>query len=143
MNQTPGTIDSGQASERQMKLPLTGGCLCGQVRFAVRQEPQNPHTCSCEMCRRHTGALTAVWVDCAVDTIEWTGPAGAPSVYRSSSISSRAFCAACGSTLGAIDDEPNVALLTGAFDEPHLVGLKPLSDSYVSRRPKWWQPKID
>ena len=126
-----------------MKLPLTGGCLCGQILFEVWQTPDNPHTCSCEMCRRHTGALTAVWVDCAAQNVKWTGPAGAPSVYRSSDISSRAFCPACGSTLGAVDDAPNIALLTGAFDKPHLVGLKPTKHSYVSRCPKWWKPGVD
>ena len=49
------------------------------------------------------------------------GPAGgAPAVYRSSDYSSRAFCPHCGSSLGAIDDAPTVALLIGAFDEHRI-----------------------
>ncbi len=53
-----------------------GGCLCGAVRFAARGPVANPHTCSCRMCRRHTGALTAAWVEFPRDAVAWTGPAG-------------------------------------------------------------------
>jgi hypothetical protein len=73
----------------------------------------------------------------------WTGPGGAPAVWRSSDRSSRAFCPVCGSSLGAIDDAPVVALLTGAFDKPHLKELKPESHSYKGARPKWWHPEVD
>ena len=63
--------------------------------------------------------------------------------FRSSDVSSRAVSARCGSTLGAIDDAPTVALATGAFDKPHLVALAPTGHSYVSRRPKWWHVSCD
>jgi hypothetical protein len=121
---------------------LEGGCLCGAIRFRATGEPGFPHTCSCGMCRRHTGALTAAWVEFPGDAVDWTGPGGAPAVWRSSDRSSRAFCPACGSSLGAVDDAPVVALLTGAFDKPHLAALKPESHSYRSARPKWWHPDI-
>lgn len=50
--------------------------------------------------------------------VTWTGQGDKPAVWRSSDISSRAFCSHCGSSVGAIDDAPTVALLTGVFDEP-------------------------
>lgn len=123
--------------------PLTGGCLCGQIRFACDALPENPHTCSCTMCQRHTGALTVVWVDVPREKLRWTGPGGTPAVWRSSDASSRAFCPTCGTTLGAIDDRPNVGLLTGTFDKPHLKALKPTHHSYRSGRPRWWHPTVD
>ena len=119
-----------------------GGCLCGHVRFRATGTPGFPHTCSCAMCRRHTGALTAAWVEFPRDAVEWTGPGGAPATWRSSTGSSRAFCPVCGSSLGAIDDAPVVALLTGAFDRPHLKDLIPQSHSYRGARPKWWCPEV-
>ncbi|MEM9637033.1 MAG: GFA family protein [Pseudomonadota bacterium] len=119
-----------------------GGCLCGEIRFIATGPIANPHSCSCRMCQRHSGALTAVWVEFPEDAVRWTGTGGAPATYRSSEMSSRAFCATCGSTLGAIDDAPVIALLLGAFDKPDHVELAPTSHSYRSARPRWWKPEI-
>jgi hypothetical protein len=120
-----------------------GGCLCGATRFRAAGTPANPHTCSCRMCQRHTGALTTAWVEFPRDAVTWTGLGGPPAVYRSSESSSRAFCPTCGSTLGAIDDAPVVALLLGGFDTPSATALVPTSHSDSSARPAWWHVEID
>lgn len=117
---------------------LTGGCLCGHIRFAAQGTPGNPHTCSCHMCQRHSGAPTLVWVSYDKADVTWTGPGGMPALWRSSEISSRAFCPVCGSTLGAVDDGPTIGLLSGSFDRPNLAALAPLKHSYAGSRPKWW-----
>jgi hypothetical protein len=122
---------------------LTGGCLCGHVRFEARGDPGKPHTCSCRMCQRHTGALTVSWVEFPRSAVKWIGPGKKPRTYRSSVYSSRAFCPKCGSTLGAIDDAPVVGLMTGVFDKPHLLSLKPATHSFASARPRWWHVSID
>lgn len=119
-----------------------GGCLCGAVRFEATGVPRRPHTCSCRMCQRHTGSITAVWIEFPSDAVRWTGPAGAPATWRSSSGSSRAFCPACGSTLGAIDDAPVIALTTGVFDDPKAAALRPSAHSFRAQRPKWWHVEI-
>ncbi len=121
---------------------VEGGCLCGWIRFKARGKAGKPHTCSCRMCQRHTGALTATWVEYPRDDVDWVGPGGAPSTYRSSDWSSRAFCPRCGSSIGAIDDAPVVALLTGVFDRPGLAMLRPAYHSYRSQRPRWWCVEI-
>jgi hypothetical protein len=123
--------------------PYEGGCLCGAIRFRVTGKLAKPHTCSCATCRRHSGSLTLSWVEVAAQAVEWIGPAGKPSTWRSSSYSSRAFCSACGSTIGAIDDAPTIALATGAFDKPYLKELAPSYHSYPSRRPRWWHVRSD
>lgn len=119
-----------------------GGCLCGQVRFRATGPVGWPHTCSCQMCQRHSGALTLAWAEFPRDRVHWTGPGGAPATWRSSGKSSRAFCPTCGSTLGAIDDGPVVALVIGSFDAPNRQALAPVGHSYVSRRPRWWHVTI-
>ena len=83
-----------------------GGCLCGHIRFVATAPVSNPHTCSCKLCQRHTGALTVAWVEFPRERVAWVGPGGAPTAWRSSDWSSRAFCSACGSSIGAIDDKP-------------------------------------
>ena len=118
-----------------------GGCLCGAIRFESIGPAKKPHSCSCKMCQRHSGALTAAWVEFPEASVKWIGAAGKPELYRSSDWSSRAFCKICGSSIGAIDDAPNIALLLGVFDSPNKRELMPLSESYKSSRPKWWHPE--
>jgi hypothetical protein len=120
-----------------------GGCLCGHVRFTATGSAGFPHTCSCRMCQRHSGALTLAWVEFPRTAVAWTGPGGAPSTWRSSAGSSRAFCPRYGSTIGAIDDAPVVALVVGAFDAPHRKALMPGSHSYRSARPRWWHVTVE
>jgi hypothetical protein len=90
------------------------------------------------MCRKHSGAPTLAWVEFPKAGVQWVGPGGQPSIWRSSDWSSRAFCPVCGSTLGAIDDAPMIALVTGSFDRPNLRELRPDYHSYVASRPSWW-----
>ncbi|WP_369414598.1 GFA family protein [Photobacterium atrarenae] len=120
-----------------------GGCLCGNIRFTATGPPKNPHTCSCKMCQRHSGALTQTWVEFKQDQVTWNGPGGQPKTWRSSDASSRSFCDICGSTLGAIDDAPVVALVLGVFDSPNRKELRPHAHSNVSKKPKWWRVQVD
>ncbi|MGK5033765.1 GFA family protein [Janthinobacterium sp. LB3P118] len=100
------------------KVVQTGGCLCGAVRFQVTGKGSNPHSCSCR---------------------NWQlGTANAPATYRSSGYSSRGFCAACGSSIGAIDDAPTVALLVGSFDDAAHAAFAPEYHSFEDARPGWW-----
>ena len=94
------------------------------------------------MCQRHSGALTLAWAEFPRDAVRWTGPGGAPAMWRSSDRSQRAFCPTCGSTIGAIDDAPTVALVLGVFDAPNRVELAPVAQSHFTRRPKWWHVVI-
>lgn len=94
------------------------------------------------MCQRHTGGLTVAWVEFAREDVIWTGPGGAPALWRSSDFSSRAFCSICGSSLGAVDDDPVIALLVGVFDAPQRKDLIPAYHSYRTPRLKWWCVEI-
>jgi hypothetical protein len=123
-----------------MKKPkiYEGGCLCGNIRFVATGPLDKPHTCSCRLCQRQSGSLTQVWVECSREQIKWTGPGGAPFTWRSSPGSSRAFCSICGSTIGAIDDKPTIAIAVGVLDAPNRKEFAPLFHSHVSKRPSWW-----
>ena len=57
-----------------MAKSYEGGCLCGHIRFIAHGSPNKPHTCSCKICQRHSGALTQAWVEFHSENVEWTGP---------------------------------------------------------------------
>ena len=101
-----------------MTTLLSGGCLCGHITF-IAANPGASHSCSCDLCQKHTGAQSAVW--------------------RSSEDSSRAFCPRCGSSLGAIDDGPIIALLSGVFDQNQDARFAPASHSFEDMKPQWWR----
>jgi hypothetical protein len=117
-----------------------GACLCGAVTFEAVGPAAKPHTCSCKMSQRHSGALTTAWVEFPAPAVTWTGEA--PTTYRSSDFSSRAFCPKCGSTLGAIDDAPTIGLVLGVFDKENRPELVPTAHSFKGKRPKWWHVEI-
>ncbi|WP_447588455.1 GFA family protein [Aquipseudomonas campi] len=123
-----------------MKNPkrYEGGCLCGHIRYTATGPARDPHTCSCRQCQRHSGSLTQMWVEFDREQVRWTGPGGQPSTWRSSEWSGRAFCPVCGSTIGAIDDAPTLALAVGTFDSPNRQELAPHFHSHISKRPRWW-----
>ncbi|HZT87441.1 MAG TPA: GFA family protein [Stellaceae bacterium] len=39
-----------------MKLPLTGGCLCGALRYEVTEPPVMTYACHCSDCQRITSS---------------------------------------------------------------------------------------
>ena len=39
-----------------MKLPLTGGCQCGALRYEIAQAPLMTYTCHCTACQQITGS---------------------------------------------------------------------------------------
>ncbi|MEC5319358.1 GFA family protein [Brenneria populi subsp. brevivirga] len=121
-----------------MTTELSGGCLCGHIRFTA-VNPVAPHCCSCDICQKHTGSQTVVWLEFSSTDVRWTGEGGRPSTYRSSDASSRAFCPRCGGSLGAIDDAPSIALLTGVFDRHEIQTLIPEFHAFEDMKPEWWR----
>lgn len=93
---------------------VTGGCLCGRIRFTVNGPLRAVLVCHCAMCRRlmsSVGAFTA----CAVDDLVVT--AGKVKYYRSSPIARRGFCAACGANLfWAPDHGRHLSIALGSLD---------------------------
>jgi hypothetical protein len=131
-------FDSKPAELCMEHTHYSGGCVCGSIRYEALGPAENAHTCSCKTCQRHTGSPTVVWVEFAQERVKWVGAGGAPSVFRTSDYSSRAFCPTCGSSIGAIDDEPTIALLIGGFDDTNGAELAPLYHSFEDIRPRWW-----
>jgi hypothetical protein len=116
-------------------MELTGGCLCGSVRYTA-EGPPRVHYCHCAMCRKATGSAFAVLAWVPAQTLHWHGSA-ARRERRSSPIAVRSFCPRCGTPLTlAYDDRPErLALHAGTLDQPGQ--FAPISHYGVESRLTW------
>ena len=100
---------------------LTGGCLCGAVRYRITAEPLVVTHCHCTFCRRAAGAPFITWVTIASDGFAWTQ--GEPAEYASSAEARRGFCGTCGTTLGyrGIGHAEEIDIAAASLDDPERV----------------------
>lgn len=100
---------------------LTGGCLCGAVRYEAGGTPFHPVICHCRMCRRAAGAPVMAWF--SVDRSAFRFTATAPAAYRSSEHATRQFCAQCGTQLTFESDQHSkeIDIASASLDDPEQV----------------------
>lgn len=98
-------------------IPVTGGCLCGAVRYESSLAPVGGYFCHCTMCQKGYGGLFQATVKFEGSGFRFTQ--GEPKYYRSSAFARRGFCAECGSPLAFVYDEnPTLWILFGSLDHP-------------------------
>ncbi len=116
-------------------MPITGGCLCGAVRFQITAKPLAAHYCHCTMCQKVSGGPFTVNVTVPIEGFSFTK--GKPATYESSPGNLRLFCGACGSSLGAraAEDPKLIAIVLGCLDDPNLI--KPESHAFTSTQVSW------
>jgi uncharacterized damage-inducible protein DinB len=117
---------------------LSGGCLCGGVRFEVDPPFIRAGHCHCSRCRRHSG--TAVCTQARVRREQFRLRAGAELLrtYRGGDeYAVKAFCSVCGSSLfgGSWPDGPQVSIRLGTFDTDP--GIRPQFHTFVDSRACW------
>ena len=121
-----------------MSQVVTGGCLCGQVRYEVRGKLRDVIACHCVQCRRTSGHFVAATA-CRrhgfrivkAETLRW---------YVAVPGFRRGFCSECGSNLFFEQEGgERVSIAAGSLDEPQ--GLKIAAQIYVSEAGDYY--KID
>jgi hypothetical protein len=120
---------------------MTGGCLCGAVRYRAAARPSRTVACHCKFCQRATGSAFAVWPTFLEKQVEITGK---PTTFETRSDESGRwirlhFCPRCGSTLYSTWQEGRgeVAFLGGTLDDTAAIGV----DYHVWTRSKqhWFE----
>lgn len=100
---------------------LTGGCLCGAIRFTVSAPVEALRACHCTHCQKSSG--TGASVDALVPGSTFVITQGAPKRYDDQADSGRTlcrcFCGDCGSPIyGYRQTSPErVVVRAGAFDD--------------------------
>lgn len=108
-----------------MTATITGGCLCGDVRFAYNGTLGAAAYCHCSDCRKCTGSAFNVSVGVERKYFEIINgyPKGFTKKGDSGNELTRHFCSNCGSPLYTSSPRhPDLFYVkAGAFDDPTLV----------------------
>lgn len=104
-----------------MSDTVTGGCLCGAVRYAAQGEPRFAGYCFCNDCRRQSGGGYIGFMGYDPSEITITGAVLTHSHKLSDGrVADRNHCAACWSLVfgGIIGEADNHTIYAGSLDDP-------------------------
>ncbi len=117
---------------------MTGGCMCGAVRYETAGESFKVIHCHCQSCRKHNGASVATLAGFNADQVKFSGDGR--KIYESSPGVGRAFCGKCGTPLtweGDGGDRGPIVIFfhISTFDTPEV--LVPTVHSFYRERIPW------
>lgn len=118
----------------QVNAHVTGGCLCGAVRYSATLKGRDVSACHCRMCLRWAGGPFMA-VEVAQDLVfenAWEIAA-----YRSSEWAERGFCRRCGTALfWRMLDGSDTALCAGTIDDQ--AGLTLATEIFIDEKPGYY-----
>ncbi|HXA53685.1 MAG TPA: GFA family protein [Solirubrobacteraceae bacterium] len=125
---------------------LTGGCLCGGVRFELTAAPSSAGYCHCTRCQRRTGTASSAQARIDGRALRVDGEE-LLKVWRPPDGHEKLFCGECGAHLfsrhpadstrmsvrmGAFDDDPGIRLSWRAF-VAYAAPWEPIPDDGLER----------
>ena len=119
------------------ELPLTGGCLCGAVRYEISAPLLGAGYCHCTRCQRRTGSAAAVSGRVTPGSLRIVSGEELVRSYAPPDGFVKDFCSACGGALWSRNpDDPDwTAVRLGTFDgDP---GVRPSFRQYVAYAAPW------
>jgi hypothetical protein len=117
---------------------ITGGCLCGAVRFSVAEAPITARTCWCRLCQYIGAGNATVNAIFRAEAVSVTGEtADFASTADSGAPMHRRFCPKCGTHLfSAAETRPELMVVrVGALDDPEIG--RPRSVIWTDSAPSW------
>ena len=121
-------------------MTITGGCLCGAVRYEAAEELFSGH-CFCDDCRRSSSTAHGSHMGVARAAFSVTGEVRFfDKPADSGNIVSRGFCPTCGSPVYSLNSgfPDTVFLRASSLDD--MAQFHPQMSVYASRAPAWDQP---
>jgi hypothetical protein len=111
-----------------MPAPLTGGCLCGAIRYEIGAPVSALRACHCKNCRKSSGNHGTV--NAVVPSAQFRITRGTTKKYDDSATQSgrtlsRHFCANCGSPIYSHrnPDPGFVVVRAGSLDDSSGLGI--------------------
>ena len=120
---------------------ITGGCLCGNIRYTIKSEPKMVAQCHCKNCQRQSGSAFSVNLMLPTSDLDLVGKLKA---YEDRETNSRkpvyrCFCPECGSPIKSdvASVEGYVFVKAGTLDDLTWAWLKPTTQIYCESRQPW------
>ena len=122
-----------------MKGKLTGGCLCGEVRYTLREGMRlNAYACHCTDCQTRTGSAFSEHMLFAMSDLDISGDLDIGEYRQPSGANSRIVgCARCKTRLYATNDtrEGLASLRCGTLDDSS--SFVPVAHFWVKSKQPW------
>jgi len=119
---------------------ITGGCLCGAVRYSTEAEPEPGRTlvCHCTTCQRNSGSAFGIFVFFPADSVTvagslntYTEPGGASGLPMH-----RRFCPTCGTpVIVQREGAPRLLIAAGTLDDTSIV--RPAINLFCASAQSW------
>ncbi len=131
--------------------PITGGCLCGSVRFEITETPFDAGYCHCTRCQRRTGTAASPQARIPPGALRVTSGQELVRAYAPGDGGfEKLFCSGCGSALfsrhperhevmsvrlGALDEDPGLQMEWRQY-VAYAAPWEPIPDDGVPRYPQ-------
>ena len=112
---------------------MTGGCLCGAVRFELEAPLREVIVCHCSLCRR-SGTLAGAYTSVDSDRFRLLVDGGL-AWYVDVNDRERGFCRTCGATLFWRSGPTAISVSAGALDDQ--AGLRTRAHIFVDSAAPW------
>ena len=119
-------------------MAVTGGCLCGSLRYEIDAAPITTRVCWCRLCQRIGAGGGTVNVCFPSSALRVHGESrDHVSVADSGNVMHRRFCPQCGVHLfSAAESRPHLIFVrAGTLDDPEIA--RPAATIWVSQAPSW------
>ena len=119
-------------------MEITGGCLCGAVRYRATQAPIVTRQCWCRLCQYLGAGSSTVNVCFQTAAVQIQGElADYRSVADSGNAMHRRFCPKCGTPMfSEAEIRPHLIFIrAGTLDDPEVA--RPSATIWVSQAPTW------
>jgi hypothetical protein len=120
---------------------MTGGCMCGAVRYTIAEKPLAAGLCHCDRCRPQSGCAFSTVIFVRRSAITITGETAVFDDIGSSGLRVlRRYCPRCGSPLTTeADMAPEIMFVkAGGIDSNEW--YQPVLEMFVERRRPWVSP---
>src|SRR6185503_7830263 len=115
---------------------LTGGCLCGAVRYEARGEPSMMGYCFCKDCQKASGSGFIPFMNFRAEQLSFTGKTlefSSPSIRGTPAV--RNSCPVCGGLVfgGIVGQDTQHTIYAGSLDD--AAAFRPQVAIFVRDRP--------